>query len=84
MPKNHSEEDEQIAPGTRKKQIEFSERTEHIEMSDGKQITGTPRYASLNSHMGLEMSRRDDLEQILYLLVYLFHGRLPWSHLYFS
>ncbi|KAF4572382.1 hypothetical protein EYR36_006876 [Pleurotus pulmonarius] len=52
---------------------------EHMPFREGRGGIGTPRYASHNVHFGLEPSRRDDVEAIGILLLYLLHGRLPWQ-----
>jgi serine/threonine protein kinase len=44
-------------------------------------LIGTAVFTSINSHMGLELGRKDDLESLAYVLVYLFHGGLPWQGL---
>ena len=48
-------------------------------LEKGCGLTGTPRYASVSSHMGIEQSRRDDLESLVYIMLYLESGRLPWQ-----
>lgn len=48
--------------------------------ADGAKLrfSGCLRYASIRTHQGQELSWKDDLESMAYMLVYLAKGRLPW------
>ena len=53
----------------------------HIPMTKGQGITGTATFASINTLSGYTQSRRDDLESLAYVIIYLTKGSLPWSDL---
>ena len=63
------------------KRFKDNKTNQHIAYKDRRQFEGPDRYASINAHLGLEQSRRDDLMSIGYVLVYLLKGVLPWQGL---
>ncbi|CAD8204051.1 unnamed protein product [Paramecium octaurelia] len=52
----------------------------HIPFREGRPFVGTTRYAPIAAHKGHELSRKDDLETLIYILVLFLKGVLPWQH----
>ena len=50
----------------------------HIQYSESNLLMGTAKFVSINTHLGIEQSRRDDLEALGYVLIYLSKSGLPW------
>ena len=62
-----------------------SSRTgKHLKYNLTGRMFGTVRYASYNASRGVEQSRRDDLESIGHMLIYLYTGGLPWHGISFK
>ena len=53
----------------------------HIPFKTGKTLVGTASYASTSAHKGDELSRRDDIEAMGYLLIQFMKGKLPWQNI---
>lgn len=53
----------------------------HIVMKKNTCLIGSITYASLNAHEFIELSRRDDLESLGYMLIYFYNGNLKWRDL---
>ena len=51
---------------------------EHIPYRNNIDVRGNRDYISINTHNGIEISRRDDIESLGYNLIYFMKGELPW------
>jgi casein kinase I homolog HRR25 len=57
---------------------------QHIPYGNTFGLIGSPTFASIHSHLGMEHGRRDDLESLAYVLIYFLRGSLPWQGLDFE
>lgn len=53
----------------------------HIPYTEDHKLVGTVHYASINNHLGIELSRRDDLECLGYVALFFLRPGLPWASL---
>ena len=59
-----------------------SSRTKkHIKFSKNNYFAGNIKYSSINTMKGVQPSRRDDLESLGYMIIYLYNQQLPWENL---
>lgn len=59
----------------------FMDGDTHIKMKKTRSVIGSQTYVSINGHNFKELSRRDDLESLGYVLLYLYFGKLDWQYI---
>ena len=58
----------------------YLNKGKHIDIKKTNGTIGSKNYASINSHNKIELTRRDDLESLFYMLLYFYYGFLPWNN----
>jgi len=66
--------------GLAKAYMEPDKKT-HAPFAQKKSLKGTVRYSSINTHLGIDQSRRDDMQSLGYIFLYMLLGKLPWQNL---
>ena len=64
--------------------IEFIHNRMHVPYAEGLAFKGTPYFASEAVLRGVRATRRDDLESLGYVLLFLLKGTLPWCNVRFA
>lgn len=59
----------------------YIENNKHISIKNTHGLIGSYMYASINAHKYNELSRRDDLESLGYMLIYFYLDFLPWQYM---
>lgn len=54
----------------------------HAPQELGKTVVGTMNFISINMHNGMSLSRRDDIESAVYVMIYLFLPLSNWEILF--
>ena len=62
------------------KKYKSSRTGKHIQFKNLGKLYGSLAYSSVNGNAGYEQSRRDDLESLGYMLVFLATNKLPWKN----
>ena len=57
----------------------YMTNAQHNTIKKTNNLIGSLTYASINAHNYIELSRRDDMESLGYMLVFLYLGTLPWQ-----
>ncbi|KIK31846.1 hypothetical protein CY34DRAFT_102653, partial [Suillus luteus UH-Slu-Lm8-n1] len=63
--------------GIAKEYCDISTR-QHVPFHHNQCLTGTPAFASINNHLGVEPGRHDDLESLTYMSIFFLCSSLPW------
>lgn len=48
----------------------------------GTDFVGTPRYASIAAHSGHQIAPKDDIESLIYVMIFAIVGELPWMNVH--
>jgi len=59
----------------------YMNNDKHNPIKKTNNLIGSLAYASINTHNCIELSRRDDMESLGYMLAYFYLGRLSWQEL---